>query len=139
MSNKHIQAAFLMLDRGPTAGKRQCLGKRYHEENTKYKVQNTKYKTQNTKHKVQNTKYKIQNTKYKVPNTRTKQKNRMKYKKIATESLSCRWQRLKTAVSVRYCAATQNSARQQLKKFIVKHNLMMMSINTEQPKKIMTF
>ena len=38
-----------MLDRGPTAGKRQCLGKRYHEENTKYKVQNTKYKIENRK------------------------------------------------------------------------------------------
>ena len=49
MSNKHIQAAFLMLDRGPTAGKRQCLGKRYHEENTKNKIQNTKYKIQHTR------------------------------------------------------------------------------------------
>ena len=72
MSNKHIQAAFLMLDRGPTAGKRQCLGKRYHEENTKNKIQNTKYKIQNTKYKIQNTKYKIQNTKYEIKCTTTK-------------------------------------------------------------------
>ena len=57
----------------------------------------------------------------------------MNYKIIATESSSCRWRRLRTAVSVRYCVATQDSSRWQLKKFIVKHNLMMMSINTEHP------